>query len=172
MGAQVRLSDDGGSLTISADRRHGGGGSGRGGLLRAVPLIETSPYPGFPTDMQPLMCSLLSASSGAAVVRETVFENRMSACVELVKMGAAIDIRGQSAFIRGCGLEGTLRGASVSASDLRAGVALVVAGLAAKGETVVRDMSHIDRGYVNLESKLKHLGADIERISLDNSRNE
>ncbi len=171
MGAEVSLSGDGGSLTICADHRggHGGRGGGGEGLLRAVPLVETSPYPGFPTDMQPLMCSLLSASRGASEVRETVFESRMSACVELAKMGAAIDIRGQSAFISGCGPEGegALRGASVRASDLRAGVALVVAGLAARGETVVRDMSHIDRGYVNLESKLRCLGADIERISLD-----
>ena len=135
------------------------------GALRSVPSIETSPYPGFPTDMQPLLCSVLATSRGKCVVTETVFESRMSACRELRRLGASIEIAsgGSSATITGKGLVG----AEVKTTDLRQGVALVVAGLAASGETVVRDLSHVDRGYVGLETKLAGIGADVTRVAME-----
>ena len=150
---------EGSSDLVICSPKHGG--------LKAVPLLETSPYPGFPTDMQPLLCSLLSVAKGDSVVKETVFENRMSTCTELLKMGAAIDIASSTAYIQGKP-EG-LVGNCVSATDLRAGVALILAGLAAKGETIVCNMSHVDRGYVNLEEKLRTIGADVERICIKSS---
>ena len=161
MGCEVAPSPSGGTesarnLVIRADTGAG---------LRAVERVETAPYPGFPTDMQPLMCALLSVARGKSTVRETVFENRMATCTELVKMGARIEIAEGNGTALIDGVPGGLVGARVSASDLRAGVALVVAGLAARGETVVGDMSHIDRGYVCLERKLGGIGADVRRIN-------
>ena len=124
--------------------------------------IKTLPFPGFPTDMQAQMMSLLSVSDGTGIVTETIFENRFMHAPELCRMGANIKVEGHCAVI-----EGTreLTGAKVVASDLRAGAALVLAGLNAKGTTEVYDIYHIDRGYENLDGKLRSLGADIERIS-------
>ncbi len=123
--------------------------------------VKTLPFPGFPTDMQAPMTSLLSLSKGTGIVTETIFENRFMHVGELCRMGANIKVEGHCAVIEG---KRSLSGAKVSASDLRAGAALVLAGLAAKGETQVFDIHHIDRGYENLDIKLKKLGADIERI--------
>ncbi|QDZ23894.1 UDP-N-acetylglucosamine 1-carboxyvinyltransferase [Chloropicon primus] len=140
--------------------------SPRSGGLGAVPFVETLPYPGFPTDMQPLMCALLSTCKGKSVVKETVFENRMSTCAELVKMGARIEITDKNSTALITGAPSGLVGSTVRATDLRAGSALVVAGLGATGETLVCDMSHVDRGYVDLEGKLRSIGADVERVNI------
>lgn len=121
--------------------------------------IETRPYPGFPTDLQSQMMALLSLALGESVIRETVFESRFSHAAELVRLGADIRISGRSALIKGVkGLEGT----KVVATDIRAGVALVLAGLAAHGETCVIDEGHICRGYSDLAGDLRKLGAAIE----------
>ena len=123
--------------------------------------VKTLPFPGFPTDMQAQMMSLLALSKGIGIVTETIFENRFMHAGELCRMGAQIKVEGHCAIVEG---KRSLSGAKVTASDLRAGAALVLAGLAAKGETEVFDIRHIDRGYENLDIKLKNLGADIERI--------
>ena len=123
--------------------------------------IKTMPYPGFPTDMQPQMMSLLSVINGASIVTETVFENRFMHVAELVRMGAKIKIDGRTAFIEGVN---KLTGCEVKATDLRAGAAMILAGLVAEGKTEINDIYHIDRGYVNIEEKFKNLGADIQRI--------
>ncbi|WP_040210635.1 UDP-N-acetylglucosamine 1-carboxyvinyltransferase [Clostridium polynesiense] len=124
--------------------------------------IKTMPYPGFPTDMQAQMMSLLSLGSGTSIVTETVFENRFMHVSELCRMGANIKIDGRVAVIDGVN---KLTGCEVKASDLRAGAALILAGLAAEGMTCIGDIYHIDRGYVDIEKKLKRLGADIKRIN-------
>ena len=126
--------------------------------------IETLPYPGFPTDMQAQFMALLTLSEGDSVITETVFENRMRHVAELNRMGADIRVKGNHAIIRGVPL---LSGAPVLATDLRASAALVLAGLAAEGVTTIRGLHHLDRGYENLEGKLKQLGAKLERITLD-----
>ncbi len=123
--------------------------------------VKTLPFPGFPTDMQAQMMSLLTLSKGTGIVTETIFENRFMHVGELCRMGAQIKVEGHCAIVEG---KRSLSGAKVSASDLRAGAALVLAGLAAKGETQVYDIRHIDRGYENLDIKLQNLGAVIERI--------
>lgn len=123
--------------------------------------IKTLPYPGFPTDLQAPMMSLMSICKGTSMITETVFENRFMHVCELKRMGVNIKIDGRSAVIEGCG---RLTGAKVKATDLRAGAALILAGLAADGLTEVGDIHHVDRGYVNIEKKLKSLGADIERV--------
>jgi len=123
--------------------------------------VKTLPFPGFPTDMQAQMMSLLSLSKGTGIVTETIFENRFMHVGELCRMGAQIKVEGHCAVVEG---KRTLSGAKVSASDLRAGAALVLAGLSAKGETQVFDIRHIDRGYEDLDLKLRGLGANIERI--------
>ncbi len=123
--------------------------------------LKTLPYPGFPTDMQSQMTALLSCSSGTSIVTETIFENRFMYVSELKRMGANIKIDGRTAVIEG---KKCLTGASVKATDLRAGAALVLAGLAAEGATEISDIQHIDRGYCALDIKLKALGAKIERI--------
>lgn len=130
--------------------------------LRAVD-IKTMPYPGFPTDMQSQMMSLLCLVKGSSIITETVFENRFMNVDELVRMGAHIKVIGRTAFIEG--VDGLL-GSKVKATDLRAGAALVLAGLAAEGTTIVTDVFHIDRGYVNIEGKLKNMGADIYRVDI------
>lgn len=131
-----------------------------GGELKAVD-IKTHPYPGFPTDMQSQMTSLMSMSKGTSMVIETIFENRFMHVCELKRMGANIRIEGRSAIIEGCC---KLTGAQVKATDLRAGAALVLAGLAAEGRTEITDIEHIERGYISLEDKLRQLGARIERL--------
>ena len=123
--------------------------------------IKTMPYPGFPTDMQAQITGLLSTIKGTSVITETIFENRFMYVQEMNRMGANIKIDGRSAIIEGVE---KLTGAEVKATDLRAGAALILCGLAAEGETVVSDIFHIDRGYHNIEEKFLNLGANIERI--------
>ncbi len=123
--------------------------------------VMTEPYPGFPTDMQAQFMVLMSVADGAAMVTETIFENRFMHVPELNRMGARINVHGASAIVRGVP---SLSGAPVMATDLRASVSLVLAGLAARGETVVNRVYHLDRGYEALERKLAACGADIERI--------
>ena len=130
---------------------------------RPAPVtITTAPYPGFATDLQAQFTALLSLGHGTSVVTENVFEARFLHALELNRMGAKIDINGRTAVIQG--VDG-LAGAQVMASDLRASAALVLAGLAAKGETEVQRIYHLDRGYESLEQKLGGLGAKIERVS-------
>jgi UDP-N-acetylglucosamine 1-carboxyvinyltransferase len=123
--------------------------------------IKTMPYPGFPTDMQAQFMSLLCLADGVSVITETVFESRFAHVGELERMGAKIQVEGRSAVV--VGVE-KLTGARVTATDLRAGAALVLAGLAAEGITEVNGVHHIDRGYEDLESKLQALGASVERV--------
>lgn len=123
--------------------------------------ITTAPYPGFPTDMQAQFTALNAIATGAALVTETVFENRLIQAHEINRMGADIELRGNTALIRGVE---QLRGAPVMATDLRASASLVIAGLAATGETVVDRIYHIDRGYECIEEKLQLLGANIKRV--------
>ena len=120
--------------------------------------LKTLPYPGFPTDVQPQMLALLTTAQGASMVTETVFENRFKHAAELRRMGADITVEGRMAVIKGVP---KLSGAFVEATDLRAGVALILAGLVAEGITVVENASHILRGYENIEGKLNQLGAKI-----------
>jgi UDP-N-acetylglucosamine 1-carboxyvinyltransferase len=122
----------------------------------------TEPYPGFPTDMQAQFLVLMSVAEGAAMVTETIFENRFMHVSELTRMGARINVHGASAIVRGVP---QLRGAPVMATDLRASASLVIAGLAAAGETVVNRVYHLDRGYEALEQKLAACGADVERVT-------
>jgi UDP-N-acetylglucosamine 1-carboxyvinyltransferase len=130
------------------------------GSLQATD-IETLPYPGFPTDMQAQLMALLTISEGSSVISETVFENRLRHVAELKRMGADIRVKGNHAIVRGVPF---LSGAPVMATDLRASAALVLAGLAAEGKTVVQGLHHLDRGYDNIEGKLRKLGAKLQRI--------
>lgn len=130
------------------------------GNLKAVD-IKTLPYPGFPTDMQAQMMAMLSVAEGRSKVTETVFENRFMHVVELNRMGANITTEGRSAVITG---PAHLTGCTVRATDLRAGAAMILAGLVAEGATEICDIYHIDRGYEEIVAKLKKLGADIERV--------
>ena len=123
--------------------------------------VMTEPYPGFPTDMQAQFMALMAVAEGAAMVTETIFENRFMHVPELNRMGARINVHGASAIVRGVP---ALSGAPVMATDLRASVSLVLAGLAARGETMVNRVYHLDRGYEAVEQKLAACGADIERI--------
>ncbi|HCU7313331.1 TPA: UDP-N-acetylglucosamine 1-carboxyvinyltransferase [Staphylococcus aureus] len=124
--------------------------------------IKTLPHPGFPTDMQSQMMALLLTANGHKVVTETVFENRFMHVVEFKRMNANINVEGRSAKLEG---KSQLQGAQVKATDLRAAAALILAGLVADGKTSVTELTHLDRGYVDLHGKLKQLGADIERIN-------
>lgn len=124
--------------------------------------VTTAPYPGFPTDMQAQFMAMLALADGASVLTETIFENRYMHVPELARMGADIQVRGRSAFVRGVEF---LTGAPVMATDLRASMSLVIAGLAARGETTISRIYHLDRGYERLEEKLSAVGADIERVS-------
>lgn len=141
--------------------------SAGGGLLVRRPNalhgtdMKTEPYPGFPTDMQAQFMSLMSVAEGAAMITETIFENRFMHAPELNRMGARINVHGSSAIVRGVR---ALQGAPVMATDLRASVSLVLAGLAAQGETIVNRVYHLDRGYEAVERKLSACGAQIERI--------
>lgn len=123
--------------------------------------VMTQPYPGFPTDMQAQFMALLSLAEGASLVTETIFENRFMHVPELTRMGARVVVHGRSAMLRGVP---KLTGAEVMATDLRASVSLVLAALAAKGDTVINRIYHLDRGYEKLEEKLRACGANIERI--------
>ncbi|HPD02198.1 MAG TPA: UDP-N-acetylglucosamine 1-carboxyvinyltransferase, partial [Eubacteriales bacterium] len=132
---------------------------GRG---KCISFVETEPYPGFPTDLQPQFMTLMAVSNGVGVIRENIFENRFAHAAELRKMDAAIIVDGVTATVTG----GRLKGAEVTANDLRGGAGLVLAGLAAEGVTTVLEPHHIDRGYEKLEAVLASLGADIKRITL------
>ncbi|MBW4577315.1 MAG: UDP-N-acetylglucosamine 1-carboxyvinyltransferase [Aphanothece sp. CMT-3BRIN-NPC111] len=123
--------------------------------------IETLPYPGFPTDMQAQFMALLTLSEGDSVITETVFENRLRHVAELNRMGADIRVKGNHAIVRGVPM---LSGAPVMATDLRASAALVIAALAAEGKTTIKGLHHLDRGYDNLELKLRQLGAKLQRV--------
>ncbi len=141
-----------------------------GNYLRTVPGpvyrgtdIKTQPFPGFPTDMQAQFMALLTLAEGASVITENLFENRLQHVAELRRMGADIKAEGNSAVINGMSF---LSGAPVMATDLRASAALVLAGLAAQGVTLVQNLKHLDRGYENLEAKLRSLGAQIDRVAI------
>ena len=121
--------------------------------------VKTLPYPGFPTDMQPQMCAALCAASGTSIVTESIFENRFKYVDELIRMGASVKVEGNTAIIDGVE---TLTGARVSAPDLRAGAALLIAGLAAEGITVIDDIDYILRGYEDVLEKFQSLGAEME----------
>jgi UDP-N-acetylglucosamine 1-carboxyvinyltransferase len=123
--------------------------------------ISTAPFPAFPTDMQAQFMAMLSLAKGTSLLTETIFENRYMHVPELQRMGADIEVRGRSAVVRGVE---KLHGAPVMATDLRASMSLVLAGLAAEGETEVNRVYHLDRGYERLEEKLQAVGADIERV--------
>jgi UDP-N-acetylglucosamine 1-carboxyvinyltransferase len=124
--------------------------------------VETEPFPGFPTDLQAQFMALMTMSTGVSNIRETIFENRFMHVAELARFGADIRIEGQTASVTGTS---TLKGAQVMATDLRASVSLVIAGLAARGETVVNRIYHLDRGFERLEDKLSRCGAEIERLA-------
>ncbi|MBC8357330.1 MAG: UDP-N-acetylglucosamine 1-carboxyvinyltransferase [Candidatus Aminicenantes bacterium] len=123
--------------------------------------ITTSPYPGFPTDMQAQFIVLMTQASGTSIITETIFDRRFSHINELLRLGAAIEIFGDKAIVKG---KTPLSGAETIATDLRASASLVLAGLIANGETVINEIEHLDRGYERLEEKMKSLGASIERI--------
>ena len=139
-----------------------------GGRLRAVE-IETDPYPGFATDLQAQFMALMTLAEGESVIRETIFENRFMHAPELRRLGADITVHGGEARVRGVE---ALEGAQVMATDLRASVSLVIAGLAARGETVVNRVYHLDRGFERLEEKLGACGAEIRRIKGDDEVEE
>jgi UDP-N-acetylglucosamine 1-carboxyvinyltransferase len=130
------------------------------GALKAV-SVRTAPYPAFPTDMQAQFMALNSLAHGAAVITETIFENRFMHVQELRRLGAAIEVEGNTAVVKGVE---RLDGARVMATDLRASACLVLAGLVAHGETIVDRVYHLDRGYERIEEKLSRLGARIRRV--------
>lgn len=147
MGAIVEEGDD--SIRVTVDKQ-----------LKGV-NVKTAPYPGFPTDVQQPMSVLLSVTNGRSLVTESIWENRHKHTDELKKMGAMIKVEGRTAIIDGVE---KLEGAKVIATDLRAGAAMVIAGLIANGETEIVDIQHIDRGYPHIEEKFRSLGADIRRV--------
>ncbi len=149
-GTGVEVSETDGGIKI----RRGDGG------LRWIDVM-TEPFPGFPTDMQAQIMVLMSVAGGASMITETIFENRFMHVPELARMGADVNVHGASAIVRGVE---ALKGAQVMATDLRASVSLVLAGLAASGETEVNRVYHLDRGYERIEDKLAACGADIERV--------
>lgn len=128
--------------------------------LKAIETIRTQPYPGFPTDMQSQLLTVMTVAQGTSVVTETIFESRFKHVEELRKMGAKVKVDGRTAIITGVK---SLTGARVFARDLRGGASLVIAGLGAEGETIVENIHHIDRGYDRFESALQRIGADIVR---------
>jgi UDP-N-acetylglucosamine 1-carboxyvinyltransferase len=149
--AGVHIAPEAGGLRV---RRNGNG-------LRAVD-VETEPFPGFPTDLQAQFMALMTRADGTSRIRETIFENRFMHVAELARFGADIRVEGQVATVTGVP---ALKGAQVMATDLRASVSLVIAGLAARGETIVNRIYHLDRGFERLEDKLSGCGAEIERLS-------
>ena len=145
---------------VSIEKTENGIRVKRDGTLRGVDVM-TEPFPGFPTDLQAQMTALMSMAEGAAMITESIFENRFMHIPELARMGANVTVHGASSLVRGVD---TLVGAPVMATDLRASASLVLAGLAAKGETMISRVYHIDRGYERIEEKLAACGADIERL--------
>jgi UDP-N-acetylglucosamine 1-carboxyvinyltransferase len=160
--ASVAKTLDGAGVEISETNR-GISVRRRNGELKGVDVM-TEPFPGFPTDLQAQMMALMTKADGAAMITETIFENRFMHVPELCRMGANINVHGASAMVRGVP---HLTGAEVMATDLRASVSLVLAGLAAEGETIVNRVYHLDRGYERLEEKLAACGAEIERLTDD-----
>ena len=152
IGAEVEEYDD--SIRVVASKRLG------------HTQVKTIPYPGFPTDMQPQISTVLAVSTGTSIVTESLFENRFKFTDELIRMGASIKVEGNTAIFDGVS---ELTGAKVSAPDLRAGAALVIAGLIAEGITIVEQVDYVERGYEDFEEKLRDLGASIEKI---NSKDE
>ncbi len=132
-----------------------------GGEIAPV-TVETQPFPGFPTDLQAQMMALVTRAAGTSVIRETIFENRFMHVQELARLGADIQLHGDAATIKGVK---ELRGAPVMATDLRASVSLVIAGLMAQGETIINRVYHLDRGFERLEEKLSRCGADVTRMT-------
>ena len=128
--------------------------------LGRIKSVRTMFYPGFPTDSQPTTMAMAATARGTSVFVETIFESRFNHAAELIRMGAKIKVEGKVAVVEGVK---SLSGAAVEAGDLRGGAALVVAALAAEGETVISGVHHIDRGYEKIESALSSIGADIER---------
>ena len=153
IGAQVEEFDD--AVRVVANKRLG------------HTQVKTLPYPGFPTDMQPQITAVLAMSNGTSIVTESLFENRFKYVDELVRMGASIKVESNTAIITGMS---ELTGASVGASDLRAGAALVIAGLAAEGITVVEQVEYVERGYENFEEKLRELGASMEKVDSEDEK--
>jgi UDP-N-acetylglucosamine 1-carboxyvinyltransferase len=133
----------------------------RNGVRPIAVDAETEPYPGFPTDMQAQFMALMTVSDGTSRIKETIFENRFMHVPELMRMGADVHIDGDTAIVTGVE---RLKGAPVMATDLRASVSLVLAGLAAEGETIVNRVYHLDRGFERLEEKLSGVGAEVERL--------
>ncbi|MFY0682338.1 MAG: UDP-N-acetylglucosamine 1-carboxyvinyltransferase [Thalassovita sp.] len=133
----------------------------KNGRVKAVD-VTTAPFPGFPTDLQAQMMALMCTAEGTSALEEKIFENRFMHAPELVRMGAQIDVQGGTAKVTGVD---RLKGAPVMATDLRASVSLILAGLAAEGETIVNRVYHLDRGYERVEEKLRNVGAKIERVS-------
>ena len=148
----VHVESDAKGVNIAAD-----------GKLKAVNL-STAPYPGLATDMQAQLMALLTVAEGTSVLTETIFENRYMHVPELSRMGANIEVSGRTAIVQG---QPGLTGAEVMATDLRASMSLVIAALAAEGETQIRRIYHLDRGYERLEEKLQAIGAQIERVGDD-----
>jgi UDP-N-acetylglucosamine 1-carboxyvinyltransferase len=157
LGAVARILREAG---VAVEEEPGGIRVSRPNGLRGTDVM-TEPFPGFATDMQAQFMALMSVAEGAAMVTETIFENRFMHVPELNRMGARINVHGASAIVRGVP---RLSGAPVMATDLRASVSLILAGLAARGETIVNRVYHLDRGYERVEQKLAAVGADIERI--------
>lgn len=153
IGATVEEFDD--AVLVKADTRLGN------------THVKTLPYPGFPTDMQPQIATLLALSNGTSIVTESIFENRLKYVDELARMGATIKVEGNSAIVTG--VEG-LTGAIVSAPDLRAGAALVMAGLVADGFTIVDQIEYIERGYEDFEYKMQNLGAKMEKVDVEDDK--
>lgn len=149
----VEVDGDAGAATLRIQRN--------GAALKAV-NVNTQPHPGFPTDLQAQFMALMSLADGTSIIRENIFENRFMHAPELSRLGADIQVRGKEAVVQGVE---TLRGAPVMATDLRASVSLVIAGLAAEGTTEVNRIYHLDRGFERLEEKLTGCGADIRRVS-------
>ena len=153
---------------VTVTRRNGDIRVSRSGTLRPVEL-RTLPYPGFPTDLQAQMMAMLSLADGTSVITETIFENRFMHALELMRMGADIKMKGPTAVVHGVS---RLSGAPVMATDLRASMSLILAGLAAEGTTEVGRVYHLDRGYEALDKKLSALGARIERVPDTETRGE
>ena len=153
IGATVEEFDD--AVLVKADSRLGN------------THVKTLPYPGFPTDMQPQIATLLALSNGTSIVTESIFENRLKYVDELARMGATIKVEGNSAIVTG--VEG-FTGAIVSAPDLRAGAALVMAGLVADGFTIVDQIEYIERGYEDFEYKMQNLGAKMEKVDVEDDK--
>lgn len=151
-----KLRNSGCIITLESDKIHLEANS----RLQAVPSVETQPYPGFPTDLQAQIMAMQTISDGMCIITENLFETRFKHVPELLKLGAKITIRDRMAIIRGVS---SLCGAEVNATDLRGGASLVLAGLVAKGTTVVNNVEYVDRGYFELENKLASLGAEIKR---------